>query len=406
MQGMAAEPGGSARAAVLGPFLAGFWQLPVPPQGPAPAGFAEAEASLDPAVCGACHAVQHREWGTSLHAGAWSPGFAGQLLEGALSAPAALRECQTCHAPLAEQQPVLASGEPQPGFDAALRRQGIVCAACHVRAHRRFGPPRRPELPPMAEVLPHAGFEARAEFTEARFCATCHQFFETAGPAGKPVQNTFAEWQASSHAAQGRTCQSCHMPDRAHTWRGIHDAPTVRAAIAVELTEVGEEDGFLRAVLSVANHGVGHAFPTYVTPRVFAAVWQVDAAGAELAGTRSEGVIGRDIDFAASPPRERFDTRVMPGRSFALDYRHARDPRAAAVRARVTVDPGHHYRSVYRGLHGNLAHPEARALVREALRRTEAVAYVLAEAERAVPPRRPPPAGRRSRPGSGPAGRA
>ena len=382
MQAMAPDGGGTdAREAMLGAFLAAFWQLPIAPQGPPPAGFSEAETSLDPVVCGACHPAQQREWRTSLHAGAFSPGLAGQLVEGSLSAPRELRHCQTCHAPLAEQQPLLASGEPEPGFDPALREQGIVCAACHVRAHRRFGPPRRPELPPAPAPLPHRGFEVRAEFSQARFCATCHQFFAPDGPGGKPVQNTFVEWRDSAHAAEGRTCQSCHMPDRAHTWRGIHDPPTVRAAIAVELSEVVAVGDRLRASLRVANHGVGHAFPTYVTPRVFAAAWQVDATGVELAGTRSQAVIGREIDFDASPARERFDTRVMPGESFELAYDAARHPRAQALRGRVTVDPGHHYRDVYRDLLATLGDPEALAHIREALRREEQSAYVLAEVE-------------------------
>jgi hypothetical protein len=111
----------------------------------------------------------------------------------------------------------------------------------------------------------------------------------------------------------------------------------------------------------------------------------VDASGAEISGTRRQAVIGRDIDFAVSPPRERFDTRVMPGEAFALAYDRARHPDAAALHGRVTVDPGHHYRSVYRSLLERLEHPEARAHVREALRREQGSAYVLADVSIALP---------------------
>jgi hypothetical protein len=156
----------SERARVLGPFLDEYWRLPVPPQGPAPAGFSEAETALDPQFCGACHPKQHREWLTSLHSGAFSPGFAGQLVEGELAAPAEVRNCQTCHAPLAEQQPWSAALAPNTEFDAALRRHGIVCASCHVRAQRHFGPPRRAEYPEISSSLPHGGFEARPEFQQ------------------------------------------------------------------------------------------------------------------------------------------------------------------------------------------------------------------------------------------------
>ncbi len=91
------------REQVLGPFLSAHWQLPVAPQGPVPQGFSEVDASLDPEVCGACHPLQLTEWQTSLHAAAFSPGFAGQLLEGNLARAPQLRACQRCHAPLSEQ---------------------------------------------------------------------------------------------------------------------------------------------------------------------------------------------------------------------------------------------------------------------------------------------------------------
>ncbi len=191
----AAHAGSLERAQVLGPFLAPHWKLPVPPQGPPPRGWSPLEGSLAPQDCGACHPVQYEQWRTSLHAGAYSPGFSGQLIEGSLAVPAEVRQCQTCHAPLAEQQPYDAKEGRNAGHEPALREQGIVCAACHVRAHQHLGPSRRPELPPTQSALPHGGFEARPEFTESRFCAECHQFFDDPGVNGKPIHNTYAEWR-------------------------------------------------------------------------------------------------------------------------------------------------------------------------------------------------------------------
>jgi hypothetical protein len=362
---------------VLGPFLTQPWNpLPLPPQGGPPPGWAEAEASLDPAICGAGHPQQLREWESSLHAAAYSPGFSGQLIEGALATRASIRECQRCHAPLAEQQP----GEA--GFDAALRRRGLVCAACHVRGQRRFGPPRRPELRSVDGPLPHGGFEARPEFQESRFCAPCHQFFDDPGVNGKPTQDTWGEWRRSAFAEAGRTCQSCHMPDRAHTWRGIHDPEMVRAAVAVDLVPGDLEGDTLTAALVLASREVGHAFPTYVTPRVFLAVWQEDAAGHELDGTRVEALIGREIDFGVDPPREVFDTRVAPGESVKLDYAVARGAEAVALVGRVTVDPDHHYRGVYASLLASLRDPGARLRIEAAQRRATESSYVLSELRR------------------------
>ncbi len=125
------------------------------------------------------------------------------------------------------------------------------------------------------------------------------------------------------------------MPDRAHLWRGIHDREMVRRAVGIALAPLEDPDRGLPLSLVLANVDVGHAFPTYVTPRVFLSVWQVDAQGAELEGTRIEAVIGREVDFSTSPWREVFDTRVMPGESVRLDYREPRHEEATAVVGRV-----------------------------------------------------------------------
>ncbi len=367
------------RETVLGPFLSRHWLLPVPGQGAPPAGWSAVEVSLDPALCGVCHPQQLADWRTSLHAHAYSPGFAGQLLEGGLAEPSQLRACQTCHAPLEEQQPFGPTLAASDSLDPALRSQGVVCAACHVRAHRRFGPPRRAGLPPLVEPLPHDGFEARGEFRESRFCAQCHQFFDDPGPAGKPLENTWAEWRASPQAAAGRQCQDCHMPDRRHLWRGIHDPDTVRAAVDAALL-ANEADGRVRADLVVANRDVGHAFPSYVTPRVFLSIYQVDPSGNELADTRLEAVIGREVDLGTGT--ERFDTRVLPGESAKLAYDRPRASQGVAVVGRVWIDPDFHYRNVFATLSTAYASEPARAEMREALRRIADSGYLLSEIRR------------------------
>jgi hypothetical protein len=381
-----AAPGGE-RSELLGDFLEEHWKtLPLVPQGPAPQDWSEAERSLDPEQCGTCHPVQLAQWKGSLHAGAYSPGFSGQLIEGALAAPDQVRACQGCHAPLAEQQPWTEALDRQPAYDPGLRARGLVCAACHVRVHQRFGPPRRAESEEPAGPLPHAGFTARPEFQQSRFCAPCHQFFDDEGVNGKPVENTFREWEESSFAAAGRQCQGCHMPDRAHSWRGIHDPEFVRAAVDVELETRGLGADGLRASLTLSSRDVGHFFPTYVTPRVFVALWQQDAGGRELDDTRVETTIGRQIDFGASPQAEIFDTRVRPGGTLELDYARTRHPKAAELVGRVTVDPDFHYRGVFEYLLETLEDPDARARLAEALRRTSESTYVLSEVRRPLPP--------------------
>ncbi len=368
--------GPSERARLLGPFLAEHWRLPVPAQGEAPEAFSPLEASLQPADCGACHPQQLADWRTSLHADAFSPGFAGQLIEGGTARPASVRACQKCHTPLEEQQPFGPDLEPNPVHDPALRAAGLACAGCHVRAHERLGPPRRPELPPLPAALPHGGFTARNEFGESRFCAPCHQFTDRAPIAGKQIQDTHREWEASPHAARGETCQSCHMPDRRHLWRGIHDEQTVREAVDLAWSEapVLEEDR-IRARLRLVSRGVGHAFPTYVTPRVFVEVFQVDVVGEPLEATRARAVIGREIDFSTN--EEVFDTRILPGQSFTLAYDQLRAPEADALIGLVTIDPDFHYRGVFLSYLPTLETPEAQRFISEALARTQHSSYTL-----------------------------
>jgi hypothetical protein len=368
------------RESALGPFLAEHWQLPVALQGEPPAEFAEAERSLDPATCGACHPRQYAEWSTSLHAAAYSPGLAAQLIEGELSHPSEVRSCQSCHTPLAEQIPFGPTLGANPAFDPQLRAQGIPCAGCHVRSHRYYGPPARADAATVPEPAPHGGFEVREEYLQSRFCAECHQFFDDPGVNGKPIENTFAEWQQSPQAAAGRQCQDCHMPDRAHLWRGIHDPEMVRRAVDVDLVGVELSGERLVASLVLSNRDVGHAFPTYVTARVFLAIYQVDGSGRELPGTRVEGTVGREVDFGRGV--ELFDTRVLPRESVRLDY--ALPARASATRlvGRVTVDPDHHYRGLFDLLRTSFEHPEALGMLEEARRQISDSRYTLTEIHR------------------------
>lgn len=371
------------RARALGPFLEQHWQLPIPVQGAPPKDFTEIEGMLDPAACGACHPAQFADWSESHHARAFSPGISGQLIEGALAAPFEIRQCQSCHAPLGEQQPFDAAGHPEPAFDSGLRDRGIACAACHVRWHRRFGPPRRPSLPPAAGPAIHGGFEERPEYAESRFCAACHQFFDDDGVNGKPIENTYAEWERSPQAASGRSCQSCHMPDRKHQWRGIHDVEMVRSGVATDLVAIDLAGDTLRAALVLESRDVGHAFPTYVTPRVTLSVWQVGPDRKPLLETRVTAVIGREVDLAAGT--EIFDTRVLPGDSVKLDYALPRHADAVALVGNVVIDPDFHYRGVFDYLLATLTDARARGLIQEAKQRVADSSYVLSEFRQLLP---------------------
>ncbi|MCZ2099406.1 MAG: cytochrome c family protein [Anaerolineae bacterium] len=368
-------------------FLASHWAEPLPPQGPPPGGFSALEASLSPQACGQCHAPQYEAWRSSLHSRTVGPGLLWQL---ALMDQAQANRCFRCHAPLAEQKALLAieygwQGAPllpPPGYvEPDLGHQGLTCAACHVRNHRRFGPPARPDAAPGTA---HGGFTASAAFQDGRFCAHCHQF-PPDGPSveGKLFEDTWNQW-AASPMAPDRTCQSCHMPDRQHAWRGIHDADTTRSALELGLEVVALGAGRYEARARVRNVGAGHHFPTYMVPKVELGFLRRDADGSARALGRH--VIGWTVDTQLT--REIDDTRIPAGeaREFALAFAA---PRAGswAVELRVRVKPGEHYERMYREhlASGAQLPPRAVAQLRQALADVLAAEYELARIVAAPP---------------------
>ena len=324
-------------------FIARHWRGAIPPQGPAPARFSPIERSLQPEACGACHPVQFSDWQASLHSKSMGPGIAGQLVEMARREPPSARSCAKCHAPVAEQRPELYEAGrlvPNRDFDPALRARGIICASCHLRGHEHFGPPRRDGSTANRaprDRLPHGGVTRTGAFLRAEFCASCHQFgADGLALNGKPLENTYAEWRTSPAARRGLQCQNCHMPDRRHLWRGIHDAEMVRSGLVITLrTDKARYhvDDRVQATLVIATPGVGHAFPTYVTPQVRVRAELVDVNDQSVAGSVEERVIARQVPLDLS--REIADTRIPPGGRFTLDY--ARHLGGSGLRLRVTV---------------------------------------------------------------------
>lgn len=335
-------------------FLERHWARPIAAQGPVPAGFTAQEAALEPDACGGCHVQQSSDWKTSRHAKAMGPGVLGQLLDMAPDASEEHQTCMRCHAPLAEQAASLseaigrtrAADGPAPPHE-----HGLTCAACHVRQHERFGPARRDGTAPQAggAGLPHGGWKASAAFEDSRFCAACHQFSEgDFALNGKLLENTYEEWKASRYAGEGKSCQSCHMPDRRHLWRGVHDEQMMKSGVTVAVAGPFQDGGALEAVLTVRNSGTGHHFPTYVTPKVIAEIYQTGADGRMVPGTLRQHVIARLVELDLS--REIADTRLAPDEETALKYRAPMDPRAAFLVYRMRVEPDAFYTEFFNSL--------------------------------------------------------
>lgn len=374
-------------------FLDRHWQPPIPPQGRPPAHFSPLETSLDPESCAVCHRIQYDEWKTSRHSQSMGPGVIGQTVELIHADPPQALLCYRCHAPLSEQQEKRqVKGDRRvrvrknPALIAALQTKGLVCAACHVRKHEVFGPPKRDgslENSRPAFQLPHLGAIRTPAFERAEFCKGCHQF-EPDGYAlsGKLLENTYNEWKEGPYGREGRVCQSCHMPDRRHLWRGIHDPEMVKQGVTIQLAlnrerfQVGEE---LQAFLTLTNVGVGHYFPTYVTPKVVVQLELIDGEGTPVKRTLQEERIGREVTLDLA--RELFDTRIPPGQTHTVRYVRTIGQTGLKLRASVVVVPDDFYAAFFEAILPQTRTKQARDWLERAINDARSSAFVLFEKE-------------------------
>jgi len=355
-------------------FLQQHWQHPIGTQGPPPTHFSSLESDLKPAACGSCHQQQLKDWSGARHSKAMGPGIMGQLIDMLPGDPGTVTLCQQCHAPLAEQQP------NSPISDPGLRTHGMVCAACHLRKRKVFGPPPKAPMTSTAGAdLPHNGFTPRMEFTRSEFCAGCHQFNQDDFALnGKLLENTLEEWKASSYAKEGVQCQGCHMPDRRHLWRGIHDPEMVKKGIQIEVNMPASftaENSALSIPIAVRNSGTGHRFPTYVTPKVFINAQLIDPAGQAITESFRQAVIGREISMDLS--QELFDTRIAPGETFAVNYQYAMPPAGSKLRVWIEVDPDNFYRNFYQAMLASNGPQKGRKMLQQAYQESRSSRFLV-----------------------------
>ena len=332
-------------------FVNDHFRYPLPPMSKAPKSYKGAERSLLPESCGSCHPAQYEQWKTTIHAKAMSPGVYGQLVDMWKTNPEQAQSCNECHAPLAEQQKrvklgagSLSTWRKNPAHDLKLEMHGLACATCHVRNWRVHGPQKKETPEGVNDTTrsgPHAGVERTPFFSRSEFCMNCHQH-SFPGPNGKPIQNTYNEWKSSLWGREGVSCQSCHMPGRAHLWRGIHDKDMAQSAVRIDVRVGAEAKGeIVAAEIQLTNSGAGHYFPTYITPSVEVISELEDKNGRAIAGSRQLNVIQRKLSSDFS--REIHDTRIPPQQSITFRYRRGRVAGASRLRVRVHVRPDAFY---------------------------------------------------------------
>jgi len=372
-------------AASPGNWLLKHWDQPQATTSMPPNHWSALEQNLHPESCAQCHQQQFNDWKFSRHAHAFSPGLVGQF---AAMETTDANDCLSCHAPLDEQKFSSNSmrrnaldrlTEHPLGFDpygntdaiaTPLTHAGVTCASCHVRQWQRFGPPVRGGMKTgHINGAAHGGFTAKKEFVSSQFCASCHQFPQSYAINGKPLENTLFEWKQSRFARQGVSCQQCHMPNRKHAFRGIHDATMVRSGLTI-----GSHALAHGATLSIHSTAIGHAFPTYVTPQIIITAEALNNQKSVLKKWR--WTIGRQVEYA-NGWQERRDNRIMPDetRDFIAD--HAPDV-TSTIHFVITIIPDYFYKGVYRSLltdNGNKS--PTRTLLQRAINDANASDYQL-----------------------------
>lgn len=205
--------------------------------------------------CQQCHARVYSEWESSWHARAWNDPDVR-----ALSNDFANTDCIDCHAP----RPVFETGLGNRVLPRSARRaEGVDCITCHLLPPGSRGTVAGRMDAPSAACRP----ETKRELANAEFCAPCHD-----------QHKTVEQWKASSYAVRGIDCIDCHMkplPDggRDHTMHGGHDLELVKSAVELSARREGA-----RVLVSVANVGAGHHFPTDERSRAGDVFWRALAS--------------------------------------------------------------------------------------------------------------------------------
>lgn len=362
------------------------WDTPAATGGKAPHDWTELEKSLNPEACGSCHVEQFNAWQKSLHAAAYSPGLIGQFPGMGHEAG---NDCLKCHAPLIEQKygsqremldslklkleypKGFSAGEEAKRLDMPLRHAGVTCAACHVRGWQRFGPPQRGSgKTGRVDGSAHDGFIATGDFEKSNFCASCHQFPQSYAINGKPLENTVKEWQSSRFARDGVQCQGCHMPDRKHEFKGIHDSEMTRKGLNFKLEKRGRG-----ALLTIHSRWIGHAFPTYVTPKIVVVAEALDRNDMIVQTWQWE--IVREVYYDGGWKEQR-DTRLLPDEMRSFEVSEV-SKGSVKIRYRVQVIPDHFYKGVYESLLDGELDANSSKLIKNALKHADSNDYLLYE---------------------------
>ncbi|MDP7040029.1 MAG: multiheme c-type cytochrome [Myxococcota bacterium] len=189
--------------------------------------------------CSQCHAQHVEEWEISNHAyAAKDPVFHAMVKAGQAQTEGKIGQfCVQCHSPVGlatEQTPVFFDEDlgvfQQETEDLdAVAQQGVSCDVCHSitdviepQNARMVLTPDGTKRGTIVDPVPTEAHQSSYSqlHTTSEVCGSCHA---VTTPRGALAEETFSEWASSDAAKQGKTCQSCHMPE--YIGQAAPDAP-------------------------------------------------------------------------------------------------------------------------------------------------------------------------------------
>lgn len=255
------------------------------------------ESFSSSAVCGQCHEAIYKDWKDSMHASAITdPIFHAVFLEAQHEGgETTAKLCLSCHSPTTRVTHDFSLKQD-------ISKEGIICDFCHSVKNVTLGKSNAFEMDisgtkygPFKDVESSVHDSAYSKLHEqSEFCAGCHEFKNENGVS---VLSTYSEWKAGPYAAEGVTCQKCHMPARkglvvsgkvkpvekyinSHKARGGHSIKQLQKSISVNIGKVSQHDQRVNVAVEVTNIGSGHKLPTGIPSRKLVLTFRVkDQAG-------------------------------------------------------------------------------------------------------------------------------